>query len=132
VPIDPITPDVRQVCSKRAFDGQVKKWRRMLHAYDPPAAPAPQNPPPPAKRRADAGAEGGKLRADAGAEGGKRPRLGPQPADAAARAGKAATAAAGRRPTPRRLRLRRMRWTRLQRCSAPSMTPGMRRMWACR
>jgi len=95
VPIDPITPDVRQVCSKRAFDGQVKKWRRMLHAYDPPAASAPQNPPPPAKRRADAGAEGGKPRADAGAEGGKRPRLGPQPADAAAPAGKAATAAAG-------------------------------------
>ncbi|PRW32578.1 Oocyte-specific histone RNA stem-loop-binding 2 [Chlorella sorokiniana] len=32
----PITPDVHQVCSKRAFDGQVKKWRRMLHEWDLP------------------------------------------------------------------------------------------------
>uniref|UniRef100_A0A061S7U9 Histone gene transcript 5 hairpin-binding protein n=1 Tax=Tetraselmis sp. GSL018 TaxID=582737 RepID=A0A061S7U9_9CHLO len=36
-PLDPITPDITQVCSKRAFDGQVKVWRRMLHEYDPPA-----------------------------------------------------------------------------------------------
>ena len=36
VPVDPVTPDVHQVCSKRAFDGQVRKWRRMLHAWDPP------------------------------------------------------------------------------------------------
>ena len=35
VPIDPMTPDVRQSCSKRAFDGQVRKWRRMLHEWDP-------------------------------------------------------------------------------------------------
>ena len=35
VPIDPMTPDVRQACSKRAFDGQVRKWRRMLHEWDP-------------------------------------------------------------------------------------------------
>ena len=40
IPIDPITPDVRQLCSKRAFDGQVRKWRRMLHRYDPAAAGA--------------------------------------------------------------------------------------------
>lgn len=33
---DPVTPDVYQVCSKRAFEGQVKKWRRMLHTWDPP------------------------------------------------------------------------------------------------
>lgn len=33
---DPWTPDVHQVCSKRAFEGQVKKWRRQLHAWDPP------------------------------------------------------------------------------------------------
>ncbi|KAL4421471.1 hypothetical protein ABPG75_010762 [Micractinium tetrahymenae] len=33
---DPITPNVYQVCSKRAFEGQVKKWRRMLHSWDPP------------------------------------------------------------------------------------------------
>ncbi len=32
----PNTPDVHQVASKRAFDGQVKKWRRMLHAWDLP------------------------------------------------------------------------------------------------
>ena len=35
MPIDPMTPDVRQACSKRAFDGQVRKWRRMLHEWDP-------------------------------------------------------------------------------------------------
>ena len=35
VPVDPVTPDVAQACSKRAFDGQVRKWRRMLHAWDP-------------------------------------------------------------------------------------------------
>ena len=32
----PRTPDVKQVCSKRSFHGQVKKWRRLLHAWDPP------------------------------------------------------------------------------------------------
>lgn len=32
----PRTPDRSQVCSKRSFDGQVKKWRRLLHAWDPP------------------------------------------------------------------------------------------------
>ena len=26
---------VRQVCSKRSWDGQVRKWRRMLHLWDP-------------------------------------------------------------------------------------------------
>jgi len=31
----PRTPDKYQVCSKRAWDGQVRKWRRQLHAYDP-------------------------------------------------------------------------------------------------
>lgn len=35
---DPSTPDVYQICSKRAFEGQVKKWRRMLHVWDPPGA----------------------------------------------------------------------------------------------
>lgn len=29
----PMTPPIRQKSSKRSFDGQVKKWRRMLHAY---------------------------------------------------------------------------------------------------
>eukprot|EP00742_Colponemidia_sp_Colp-10_P002115 GILJ01002259.1.p1 GENE.GILJ01002259.1~~GILJ01002259.1.p1 ORF type:complete len:406 (-),score=37.07 GILJ01002259.1:446-1663(-) len=29
----PVTPDIRQSCSKRAWEGQVRKWRRLLHAY---------------------------------------------------------------------------------------------------
>ncbi|CAL8468386.1 g7926 [Coccomyxa elongata] len=33
----PVTPDIHQVCSKRAFDGQVRKWRRQLHFWDPKA-----------------------------------------------------------------------------------------------
>eukprot|EP01018_Ginkgo_biloba_P035703 Gb_35894 [translate_table: standard] len=28
------TPDVKQVCSKRRWDGQVRKWRRLLHEFD--------------------------------------------------------------------------------------------------
>ena len=35
VPKHPETPDVKQICSKRSFDGQVKKWRRELHFWDP-------------------------------------------------------------------------------------------------
>lgn len=31
----PDTPDVHQICSKRSFDGQAKKWRRELHLWDP-------------------------------------------------------------------------------------------------
>ncbi|DBB09146.1 TPA: hypothetical protein ACH3X3_007752 [Trebouxia sp. C0006] len=31
----PETPDVTQICSKRSFDGQAKKWRRQLHLWDP-------------------------------------------------------------------------------------------------
>jgi len=34
----PRIPDVQQVCSKRSWDGQVRKWRRQLHDYDPPEA----------------------------------------------------------------------------------------------
>ncbi|CEO98111.1 hypothetical protein PBRA_006225 [Plasmodiophora brassicae] len=30
----PVTPDIHQVCSKRSFDGQVRKWRRLLHLWD--------------------------------------------------------------------------------------------------
>ena len=33
----PRTPDKMQGCSKRSWDGQVRKWRRMLHSWDPPA-----------------------------------------------------------------------------------------------
>ncbi len=32
---DPTTPDKNQKCSKRSWDGQIKKWRRLLHAFDP-------------------------------------------------------------------------------------------------
>ncbi|KAK9836308.1 hypothetical protein WJX81_004102 [Elliptochloris bilobata] len=89
IPIDPITPDVRQVCSKRAFDGQIRKWRRMLHEYDPSSAgaackvtasePEAANPTPPATA-----GPGDKRRCRAGAavDGGKRARVakGKQPA----------------------------------------------------
>ena len=33
---DPHTPDPKQTCSKRSWDGQIRKWRRLLHDYDPP------------------------------------------------------------------------------------------------
>lgn len=31
----PKIPDIYQVCSKRSWDGQVRKWRRQLHEFDP-------------------------------------------------------------------------------------------------
>ncbi len=31
----PREPEIYQICSKRSWDGQVRKWRRELHAYDP-------------------------------------------------------------------------------------------------
>lgn len=31
----PNTPDKYQRCSKRSWDGQVRKWRRELHEWDP-------------------------------------------------------------------------------------------------
>eukprot|EP00250_Pteridium_aquilinum_P011375 c20020_g1_i1 orf=128-1159(-) len=34
---DPRTPNPKQVCSKRSWDGQIRQWRRLLHDYDPPA-----------------------------------------------------------------------------------------------
>jgi hypothetical protein len=36
----PSTPDKARTCSKRSWDGQVRKWRRLLHAYDPEEPPA--------------------------------------------------------------------------------------------
>ena len=30
----PVTPCKEQKCSKRSFDGQVRKWRRQLHEWD--------------------------------------------------------------------------------------------------
>lgn len=32
----PRTPNIHKVCSKRSFDGLVRKWRRLLHDYDLP------------------------------------------------------------------------------------------------
>ncbi|KAI8916231.1 histone RNA hairpin-binding protein RNA-binding domain-containing protein [Gorgonomyces haynaldii] len=34
-PEDPETPDKHSNCSKRAWDGLVRSWRRKLHRYDP-------------------------------------------------------------------------------------------------
>lgn len=34
-PMHPITPRKTQQCSKRSWDGQVRKWRRGLHQWDP-------------------------------------------------------------------------------------------------
>lgn len=31
----PWTPNKFQICSKRSWDGQVRKWRRALHKFDP-------------------------------------------------------------------------------------------------
>lgn len=37
MPLKPALPlAAPQLCSKRAFEGQVKKWRRQLHVWDPP------------------------------------------------------------------------------------------------
>jgi len=33
---EPKIPDKFQICSKRSWDGQIRKWRRQLHEYDPP------------------------------------------------------------------------------------------------
>eukprot|EP01018_Ginkgo_biloba_P038674 Gb_11751 [translate_table: standard] len=40
----PQTPDTKQVCSKRSWDGQVKKWRRLLHEFDPPVNDEDESP----------------------------------------------------------------------------------------
>jgi len=32
---DPRTPKKSQACSKRSWDGQIKKWRRDMHKWDP-------------------------------------------------------------------------------------------------
>jgi hypothetical protein len=34
---DPWTPNKQQLCSKRSWDGQIRKWRRALHKFDPSA-----------------------------------------------------------------------------------------------
>lgn len=30
----PVTPNPAKMCSKRAFDGELVKWRRQLHEWD--------------------------------------------------------------------------------------------------
>lgn len=32
--IHPATPDKRRPCSKRSWEGTMRKWRRSLHQYD--------------------------------------------------------------------------------------------------
>ncbi|KAK8800190.1 hypothetical protein WA171_004825 [Blastocystis sp. BT1] len=34
-PTDPKTPDAEESISKRRFEGKLKKWRRLLHDFDP-------------------------------------------------------------------------------------------------
>ncbi len=34
----PVTPDHKQTCSKRSWDGQIKVWRRRLHLWTPATA----------------------------------------------------------------------------------------------
>ena len=36
--VHPQTPQPRKACSKRSWDGQVRKWRRELHKWDPEGA----------------------------------------------------------------------------------------------
>jgi hypothetical protein len=36
----PLTPRKQIACSKRSWDGQVRKWRRLLHVYDGPETSA--------------------------------------------------------------------------------------------
>jgi len=44
---DPQTPHKHQICSKRSWDGQIRKWRRMLHTYDPEQTPPKNSSPQP-------------------------------------------------------------------------------------
>jgi len=37
----PKTPNKYQICSKRSWDGQIRKWRRQLHIYDPELSTTP-------------------------------------------------------------------------------------------
>jgi len=40
---NPKTPNKFQSCSKRSWDGQIRKWRRSLHLYDPPGTAPPSD-----------------------------------------------------------------------------------------
>lgn len=62
----PRSPNVKQLCSKRSWDGQVRKWRRLLHLWDPHSprgggcggAAALGELPPPRKRPREGGGSG--------------------------------------------------------------------------
>jgi hypothetical protein len=43
LPIHPRTPDPAKACSKRAMDGQLRQWRRLLHEFDPEVIEARKN-----------------------------------------------------------------------------------------
>ena len=72
-PGHPRTPRVDQRCSKRSWDGQVRKWRRGLHAWDPQSeaewADAAELWPELTRRELDRAA-GGEVAADDGADDG--------------------------------------------------------------
>lgn len=36
----PVTPDKHKTTSTRAWQGQIRLWRRALHEFDPPAKDA--------------------------------------------------------------------------------------------
>jgi len=40
---NPKTPNKFQACSKRSWDGQIRKWRRSLHQWDPPGTIVPED-----------------------------------------------------------------------------------------
>jgi len=52
---DPSTPRVAEQCSKRAFDGRLKQWRILLHAFSPRGSP--ENSPRTSTRESTAGGE---------------------------------------------------------------------------
>ena len=35
---DPMTPDKHDLCSTRSWQGRIRVWRKLLHAWDPPTA----------------------------------------------------------------------------------------------
>jgi len=54
----PLTPDKTDKCSKRAFDGRIKVWRRALHTYDEEAdKPGAAGLPPPSSKAPPSGAD---------------------------------------------------------------------------
>ena len=66
---DPRTPNPRRPCSKRSWDGQVRKWRRLLHQYDPPGSAAGEAEAEAEAEAEDAEAEAAELRSETSAGG---------------------------------------------------------------